>query len=421
MHLVMLLLLCLLRPPIAWAESSDEHLTALRQQVETLTQAVKELTGTVQTQQARIQALEAEQNNQARTASTPPPAQPVERVVRSAGPSRAQSFAALNPEIGVNADIVGQLSESSLDTEGNDQLNVRELELTFGHPVDPYSRLDVTASFSDGEEATLEEAHLTHWGLPAEMNARIGRFRPRIGKASAVHRDVLETVDEPLVVARYLGEEGLFRTGADVTGFLPMPWTSVTHEVTGGVMEGGVGEGGTMFGDTRRRPSFYGHLKNFWDVSDETNVEAGLTYLTGSSDANASYEVHTLGLDATLVHFVRAGNPLTWQSEVYVQDRDESGEARNNPWGWYSLLDYRLNQRLALGGRLDYVEPVGLSSVQRVRPADTAFGGYLTFYQSEWARWRLQYRHTDFAAGGNDNSVFVQGTVSIGVHQHPLQ
>ena len=200
-----------------------------------------------------------------------------------------------------------------------------------------------------------------------------------------------------------------------------MPWTAVTHEVTGGVLEGGVGEGGTMFGDTRRRPSFYGHLNNFWDVSDETNAEIGLTYLTGSSDADASYEVHTLGLDATLIHFVRAGNPLKWQSEVYVQDRDTSGDALNNPWGWYSLLDYRLNQRFALGGRVDYVEPVGLSSSARVRPSDTAFGGYLTFYQSEWARWRLQYRHTDFAAGGDDNSIFVQGTVSIGVHKHPLQ
>jgi hypothetical protein len=421
MRLALPLLLSLLQSPAAWAAAPAEDVTALQEQVAMLTQAVQELSATVQAQQARIQALEAEEGSE-----TPLASMPASRVVQSATVVRAvstrgQSLAALNPEIGVNADLVGQLSESALDTEGNDKLSARELELTFGHPIDPYSRLDVTIGFSDFEDADLEEAYVTHWGLPAEMNARLGRFRPRIGKASAVHRDVLETVDEPLVVARYLGEEGLFQTGAEVSGFIPAPWTAVTHEVTGGVMEGGIGESGTLFGGTRRRPSFYGHLKNFWDVSDETNAELGLTYLTGSSDGDTSYEVHALGLDATLVHFIRARNPLKWQSEVYVQDRDEAGDALNNPWGWYSLLDYRLNQRFALGGRLDYVEPVGLSSSARVRPGDTAFGGYLTFHQSEWARWRLQYRHTDFAAGGDDNTVFVQGTFSIGVHKHALQ
>jgi hypothetical protein len=420
MHIVMLLLVCLLRTTTAWAEPSDDGLAALREQVETLTRTVRELNDTVQRQQARIQALEAEPAQPDHTASKSQD-QVVLPVARRAALSGTQSLAALNPEIGVNADLVGQLSESSLDTEGNDKLSARELELTFGHPIDPYSRLDVTIGFSDFEDVDLEEAYVTHWGLPAEMNARLGRFRPKVGKASSVHRDVLETVDEPLVVARYLGEEGLFRTGAEASGFIPTPWTVLTHEVTGGVMEGGIGEGGTLFGDTRRRPSFYGHLKNFWDISDETNAEIGLTYLTGSSDADASYEVHALGLDATLSHFVRAGNPLKWQSELYVQDRDEASDAPNNPWGWYSLLDYRLNPRVALGARLDYVEPVGLVSAQRVRAADTAFGGYLTFYQSEWARWRLQYRHTDFAAGGDDNTVFLQGTVSIGVHKHALQ
>jgi hypothetical protein len=195
----------------------------------------------------------------------------------------------------------------------------------------------------------------------------------------------------------------------------------VTHELAVGVMEGGVGEGAALFGTTRRRPSLYGHLKNFLDVSDETSAELGLTYLTGSSDDDAKHEVHALGVDATVIRYLGASNPLKWQSEVYLQDRDESGGASENPWGLYSLLDYRVNQRIGIGGRFDYVEPIGLTGTSRVRPADLAFSSHLTFYQSEWARWRAQYRHTDFAAGGDDHTVFVQGTVSIGVHKHPLQ
>lgn len=421
MRVLLSLFLCLLAvSPPAWAENPDDT-AALQAQVKELTETVQKLTETVQTQQTRIQALEAKGMEGSQPSGLSAASQSSQPSASSRSIGKSQSRAVLNPEIGVSADVVGQLSESSLDAEGNDKLSAREVELSFGHPIDPYSRLDVTAAFSDFEEAELEEAYITHWGLPAELNTRLGRFRPKVGKASAVHRDALETVDEPLVVAQYLGAEGLFRTGVEVTGFVPTPWTIVTHELATGVMEGGVGEGGTLFGTTRRRPSLYGHLKNFVDVSDETSAELGLTYLTGSSDDDAKYEVHTLGVDATVIHYLGASNPLKWQSEVYLQDRDESADALNNPWGWYSLLDYRATPRFGFGGRIDYVEPIGLASASRVRSADTAFGTYLTFYQSEWARWRLQYRHTDFAAGGDDNTVFLQGTFSIGVHKHALQ
>ncbi|MBI3088621.1 MAG: hypothetical protein HYY91_07065, partial [Candidatus Omnitrophica bacterium] len=77
--------------------------------------------------------------------------------------------------------------------------------------------------------------------------------------------------------------------------------------------------------------------------------------------------------------------------------------------------------RFGIGGRFDYVEPVGVEPAARARPADTAWSSYLTYYQSEFARWRLQYRHTNFAEGGDDNALFLQGTVAIGVHKHQLQ
>lgn len=408
-----------------WADPVAEELSALRQQVQQLTGLVEQLSATVQAQQGRITKLERG------------PAPIATRVPSSAAPGAptrvpviSGSLSAFNPEIGVVADVVGQLSESGADAEGNDKLSVRELELVFGHPIDPYSRFDSTITFSDFEEPTVEEAYITHWGLPAEIKARLGRIRPKIGKASAIHRDQLDTVDEPLVVQQYLGAEGLFRTALELSGFLPLPWDAVTHELTAGVMEGGVGEGASLFGSTRRRPSFYTHLKNFWEIADATNFELGATYLVGSSDADSSFEVNALGLDATLIHHVTPTNKLKWQNEFYLQDRDEAfsiaedesrTEFKNTPWGMYSLLDYRLSPRFGIGGRFDYVEPIDLDPAVRIRHGDVAYGGYLTFYQSEFARWRLQWRHTDFALGGDDNTMFLQGTVAIGVHKHQLQ
>jgi len=410
--------------PFVWADPPSDELSALRQQVQQLTEAVGRLNDTVQAQQQHIADLE-----RANLQVHPPVGAPsVTSGLRQT--SGGANLAAFNPEIGVVADMLGQRSSSSKEGDGNDKLSVREIELVFGHPIDPYSRFDSTITFSDFENPDIEEAYITHWGLPGEIKARLGRMRPKIGKASAVHGDVLDTVDEPLVVQRDFGKEGLFRTGLELTGFIPAPWTAVTHELTVGMMEGGVGEGGQLFGETRRRPSFYTHLKNFWDISDTSNMELGATYLIGSKDADAGDEVNAFGFDATLVHYLTPTNKLKFQNELYLQDRKESfslasdgtrTEFNRNPWGFYSLLDYRLSPRFGVGGRFDYVEPIDLDPATSARDADTAWSGYLTFYQSEFARWRLQFRHTNFAAGGDDNTIFAQGTVAIGVHKHQLQ
>jgi hypothetical protein len=329
------------------------------------------------------------------------------------------------------------LTESKEDAEGNDKISVREIELVFGHDIDPYSRFDSTFTLSDFEDPDIEEAYISHFGLPFDLKGRLGRMRPKIGKASTMHRDMLETVDEPLVVQNYLGIEGLFRTGLELGYFIPAPWEWMTHELTLGIMEGGIGEDGTLFGETRRRPSFYAHLKNFWDVSDVTSFELGGTYLLGSSDEDSAYEVNAFGVDATLIHFVDPIHRLKLQSEFYFQDRDEPFIAPeeelkedaeellpeafdDSPWGMYALADYRLSPRFSLGARWDYVIPTDIDPLAP-EDADWAASGYLTFHQSEFARWRIQYQHVEFTDGEDDDRLFLQGTVTIGVHKHQLQ
>lgn len=416
---LLIMLLCTVFAHTAWAEIPANNSSSLQQQIQQLTELVTQLDATVQGQQQRITALE--QTNQTLQSQVGGPAL-TQVISASSSPGRiAQGLQVFNPEIGILADVVGRLSQSSEDAEGNDKLSVRELELIISHDIDPYSRFDSTITFSDFEDPVIEEAYITHWGLPWEVKARLGRMRPKIGKASAVHRDQLDTVDEPLVIQKYLGLEGLFRTGVELSGFLPLPWESVTHELIGGVMEGGIGEGGTLFGSTRRRPSFYARLRNFWDISDASNLELGSTYLTGSKDEDGRFEVNALGLDATLTHYVTPNNKLKWQTEAYLQDRDETDAGlQENPWGFYSLIDYRLSPRLGIGSRFDYVQPVD-NAATSPRDADTAWSTYLTLHQSEFARWRVQYQHAELAGGGNDNLVFLQGSFAIGVHKHQLQ
>ncbi|MCB0336158.1 MAG: hypothetical protein KDD62_07620 [Bdellovibrionales bacterium] len=413
-------------PAFVWSQTDQ----TLENKLNLLLLKIEKLSETVERQQLRIKNLE-EENSKLQPQGTP--ARPDPKPVVQTVPSQTTSF---NPEIGIVADITGVLSESSEDHEGNDKLSVRELEIVFGHDIDPYSRFDSTITFSDFEDPAIEEAYITHWGLPWDIKARLGRMRPTIGKANRVHRDQLDTADFPFVLQEYLGVEGLYRTGIEGSSYLPWSSASITQELTLGLMEGGIGEEGTLFGSTKRRPSYYSHLKNFWEMSEEQNLELGISYLLGSADEDSNYEVHALGLDATYVNYLSASSRLKFQSEFFFQDRTQAASEEEdghelhrglleqealqfdkNPFGFYVLGDYRFSSQFGLGARFDYVEPVNFEDSH----AETlGYTGYLTFYQSEFLRFRLQYQHVDFPTE-DDNRFFLQATAAIGTHKHQLQ
>ena len=410
--------LCVTPPVSAWAETSNEELLS---ELKELKKALQKQNDVIQKQQVKIEKLEQQiatiraEPVEARMVTSPPKTQSVPGQIGS-----------LLPEIGVVGDIVATSSEDDNDTEGNDRIAVRHVELVLGSNVDPYSRFDASLTYSDFENAAVEEAYLTRWGLPGDLTARFGRFFPKVGKQASIHRDSVPTVDEPLVIRRYFGSEGYFRTGADMTrifdgigGWLLQP--------SFGVLEGGTGEGGTVFGGTRRRPTLYSHLKTYKDLSDSSGFELGATHLVGSKDADPQFEVNVFGLDATYLNHLTPTQKLLLQSEVFAQHRREnftvndSGEEvrfDRHPWGAYLLADYRFAPGWSVGARADHVKLVDTAGP---RQYDQGLSAFLTFYQSEWARWRLQFRHEERGPRETDDSVMLQGTFAIGTHKHKIQ
>lgn len=379
-------------------------------QLNELKQMVQQLHQTVQLQQKEIEVLKSAQQISIPGPGSSGPGVPVVR-------TSTVSAGRWNPDIGVIADTVLKLDTPKSDTDGADRLSVRELELVMGSYVDPYSRLDVNIGFSDFEEAHIQEAYLTRFGLPWETTARVGRFKPKVGKALLSHRDNLETVDFPLVIQRYFGTDGFNKTGVDLTKSIELPFDSA-HEASVGVIEGGNGEDGTAFGDSRRRPTLYSHLRNFWDLSESTNFELGGSHMIGSKDEDAGFESNILGLDSTLIHFYGPDKRLKLQSELFYLNRDHSFD--QNHLGAYTLLDARFHKQWATGFRFDYADLVRRDLIDP-DDSDIGYTGYITFFQTEFARWRLQFSHIDSASGKNDNQVLVQGIFAIGEHKHKLQ
>jgi hypothetical protein len=396
---------------------------ALQFQIKQLSRLVEDLQQTVENQQREIALMKGQ---------TPPPF----TTGRMQAPESAQQLSGKwNPDTGVVSDIVLQSDSAKTDSEGADRISVRELEIAFGSAVDPYTRMDVTLGIADFETMSIEEAYVTRFGLPLEFTARLGRFLPKIGKAIPVHRDTLETVDEPMVIERYFGHHGFSKSGIDVTRSIDLPWNTA-HEITLGVLEGGNGEEGSLFGETRRRPTVYSHLKNYVDWNDETGFELGATFLSGSRDEDASFEVGVIGLDGTLIYRYADQRHLKFQSEAFYMSRCESfyestdvagnliyedlDDARHL-WGSYLLVDWRLHPKWATGIRFDSVQRVETGTDFAAEQSfERGYTGYLTFYQSEFARWRLQFSHIDLTAADHDDKIYLQGTFAIGEHKHKL-
>lgn len=444
--------------------TSSAALSDVQSQIKALQRQLAELSTKVNEQQLTISSLDRE--NQQLKASTQSITSAATSSVTNQPPSRSGARRPqFNPDIGVMGDIVGTSSQSREDSEGNDRISLRELAISFGHDIDPYARFDSIITFSDAEDPHIEEGYVTLFGLPYSTTARLGRFRPKIGIQSAIHRDALETVDESLVVDRYLGHEGLMKTGVEIGNFLPFGWDNPSHQLTLGMLEGGTGEGGELLGETKRRPTFYARLRNSFELNDMNHLDIGGTYLLGSSDDDSSYEVNLFTTDISYVRNLTSNRRLKLQSELFFQDRseglstdphsghghgdeehaslladddhseeeheehgedehaDEGGEEisdfRRSPFGMYTLADYRFAQRFGVGFRYDYVQPVERSD-EFMRSAESAFNGIFTFYQSEFARWRLQYQYRNLLEGGHDNIFFLQGTFAIGHHSHPL-
>ncbi len=345
-------------------------------------------------------------------------------------PERAPKVAGfgqgINPDIGVVGTVQGLLTENTDDAEGKDTVVLKELELSLSQYVDPYSRMDVLISLNDNLESQnvdIEEAYYTHWGLPLGFQGQIGKFRSKIGKSNLLHLHQLDTADYPEVIKNFFGDEGLSSSGARLQNMIPNPW-DIPIEITGEVLRG---NNGRSFGGKSRRPIFNTHVKTFFELNDDTTLELGGTTLFGEQNASGlakgddRFGTHIFGGDATVIWNGPEGRIVKWQNEVFFQERKETATfPNNNPWGFYSLFDVRLNKRWSVGTRFDFVQPLEIVDLYE---QTYAISSYLTFWQSEFASFSLQYTHKEPANPNEktDEMIFLEANFLIGQHKHPVQ
>jgi len=112
-----------------------------------------------------------------------------------------------------------------------------------------------------------------------------------------------------------------------------------------------------------------------------------------------------------------AGEALYFNRKATTEDGDRRTRER---YGWYTYAEVRPWERWAGGVRFDWTQ------FPDTPGHEWALGPYVTFMPSEFLRFRLGYKYTDYSSattfgGTNASEVLLQASFILGAHpSHPF-
>ena len=362
---------------------------------------------------------------------------------------RQRSLQALNPEISVNADLFGHLNK---DDVKENNFFPREFEVSLISNLDPFSRARVflshhaagaeIAPFEDAGHAhaheegeggfAVEEGYVEWVGLPGGLGLKLGKFFQQFGQLNRWHAHALPFQTRSFPHLAFIGEEALAQSGVSVHWLAPFGGLGGTYETTVEVTRSG---NETLFGEAGD-VSVLGHLNGFWNLSESTDFDLGLSWLRGTyeDDHNAgdrglygaemAFTWRPPGQSRyrgfTLRGGVMALNGLISEEEHDNEDDEPESEdvvsplADERAMGWWSAGELRLSQSWLVGARFDRVQHPG-------NTGETAWivSPTLTWWQSEYVRLRLEYDMIGRSfAPAREGRLFFQVTMAMGPHKH---
>ena len=340
---------------------------------------------------------------------------------------RARSLQALNPEISVNGDLYGSIQS---DDPAADNFIPREFEFSFVSALDPFTRAKIFLTVEEeggrievfpgdgGEESqeasvAVEEGYIEWVALPGGVGIKAGRFFQQFGQLNRWHSHALQFQSRSLPHLVFIGEGSLAQDGVSAHWLLPTGGAGAyeaTVELTRSRNE-------ILFGESHGL-SYLGHMNAFWQLSESTDLDLGVSALFGDyEDLAGRYGNRLFGVETSFNWapparslyrgvVVRAGVMLSDPGAV-------SGLPEPDPaFGAWSLVEVKLSRKWIAGGRYEWVE-------NPEDPTESAWlaSPALTYWQSEYVRLRAEY---DILGNpGNTTGQFtLRITFAMGPHRH---
>ena len=459
------LAMALLAPSAVRADGMDSSLDALKQQVQQMQQQMQQL-------QQKIQELEAAKTNALSTETQPPsanvpgygqapsggwtPSQPIP-LIRAGSAYMNISFDTLVDagwSTDPNPDANIQLGDHDPQTRG---FSLRNAEIALDGAVDPYFRafanIVLKLDNNGGTAIELEEAFAQTTALPWNLQLKAGQFFVPFGRQNQQHPHAWDFVDQPLIMNRMFGGDGLRSVGTVISWLVPTPfYTELQLSVLNG--EGGAAssfrnegeDDGTGTNRLFGRATINRRLRNpgellyvprvitSFNLTDAQTLVLGASAAFGPNDTGANTDTQIYGVDSYWKWRpanAQQGFPfVAWQTEAMYRRFEAGADPTANgglglpaetlrDWGFYTQLLYGFHLGWVAGLRGEFVTgDAGADDVNdpATRSDRTRVSPNLTWYPSEFSKIRLQYNYDHGQAFGDEHSVWMQFEFLLGAH-----
>lgn len=402
---------------------------------------IDSLAGAVRAMQLRLDSADAA----ARSAPAP-----------TAAPARAQGAY-------MNVSFVGLTSAGLSTARDLDRLEVGDhdprvrgftipnAELALDGAVDPYfkgfvnivHKLDANAE--TGVE--LEEMYVLTTSLPHDLQLKVGQFFAEFGRQNPQHPHAWAFADDGLVLGRLLGPEGMRSQGARLSWLLPLPvFTEAALAVmnsAGGTVASFRAEGsGDIHGGVPFAREVQGakdllyvpRVSTSFDLTGAQTIVIGASGAFGPNNSGPDASTRVLGADvywkwksAT----ARAGFPfVAFQGEVLSRRYEAAARpsaadgitplaaATLDDAGYYAQVQWGIRPLLVAALRTEalWMGDAGAAFTAIDREGRTRRSVNLTWYPTEFSKFRVQYNHDHRDLLGNDSSVWFQLEFLLGAH-----
>jgi hypothetical protein len=157
---------------------------------------------------------------------------------------------------------------------------------------------------------------------------------------------------------------------------------------------------------------YLGHLKNFWDLTDNSTLEIGLSGAIGPNDSTFTSVIR--GIDITY-----KWKPLQFntyrsfilQGETLWSDKKIAKNENIKSWGMYLLATYQLGRRVFFTGRFDYS-----NLPENPQFIDRGYSGTLGWYATEFQKVELEFKTTSSNSLSRTNQLLIRSIFVIGAH-----
>jgi hypothetical protein len=349
----------------------------------------------------------------------------------------SRSPVSFNPDFAVVTDYHASVSTDN-DNPARNRFDVGSVELDLRAAVDPradavaiipisrdvedplffHGKRDANGSIDTSVD--IEEAYLFlhDFGMP-NLTAKLGRFHLRFGRMNLLHSHDWPTADNSFVNQSFLGSESLNDSGLSLSYVVPPKLIGGNYvEAIVELISGEGDESNPVLNNSALvdSPAVNVHLLWNRDIARDWNLEIGSSALFGKHNDDNRQNARLFGGDVTLIHTDPSGrfNNLLLQAEGIYGIVDTSRADTQHSCGAYLLAQQQVNRDWYLGCRLDWTQNA-LDEHEEV----WGVSPYVSWYWSEFLRWRLEYQHKDGDVKRED-TLYIQATWIFGAHPpHP--